>query len=135
MVNRGASRGGTAQSIGNLTKGGATFGKPEDYIGQKTIKDFIAYANLHIYDMSKPGGGNGREPYATSHDALDRDKAIQEEARNAARAFAKSVVELRAGRLQAVQPNLSRPRPKHAGIRRFAFPSHPFELSRRIGWT
>ena len=52
------------------------------------------------------------EPYATSHDSLDRDEAVQEEARNVARAVAKAVVELRAGRLQAVQPNLSRPRPK-----------------------
>jgi len=52
------------------------------------------------------------EPYATSHDTLDRDEFVQEEARNVARAVAKAVVELRAGRLQAVQPNLSRPRPK-----------------------
>jgi len=52
------------------------------------------------------------EPYATSHDSLDRDGPVQEEARNVARAVAKAVVELRAGRLQAVQPNLSRPRPK-----------------------
>ncbi len=52
------------------------------------------------------------EPYATSHDALDRDEAVQEEARNVARAVAKAVLELRAGRLQAVQPELTRPRPK-----------------------
>ena len=52
------------------------------------------------------------EPYATSHDALDRDEPVQEEARNVARAVAKAVAELRAGRLQAVQPVLSRPRPK-----------------------
>ena len=52
------------------------------------------------------------EPYATSHEALDRDTAVQEEARNVARAVAQVVVELRAGRLQAVQPKLSRPRPK-----------------------
>ena len=52
------------------------------------------------------------EPYATSHDALDRDVSIQEEARNVARAVTKAVVELRAGRLQKVQPVLSRPRPK-----------------------
>jgi multimeric flavodoxin WrbA len=52
------------------------------------------------------------EPYATSHDALDRDHAVQEEARHVALAVAKAVAELRAGRLQAVQPNLSRPRPK-----------------------
>ncbi|MBI3053159.1 MAG: flavodoxin family protein [Betaproteobacteria bacterium] len=52
------------------------------------------------------------EPYATSHEALDRDGQVQEEARNVARAVAKAVVELRAGRLHAVQPILSRPRPK-----------------------
>ncbi len=52
------------------------------------------------------------EPYATSHDALDKDEAMQEESRNVARAVAKAVVELRSGRLQAVQSNLSRPRPK-----------------------
>jgi multimeric flavodoxin WrbA len=52
------------------------------------------------------------EPYATSHESLDRDEPMQEEARNVARAVAKAVVELRAGRLQAVQPTLSRPRPK-----------------------
>ena len=52
------------------------------------------------------------EPYATSHQTLDRDEAVQEEARNVARAVAKTVIELRAGRLQAVQPNLTRPRPK-----------------------
>lgn len=52
------------------------------------------------------------EPYATSHDTLDKDLAMQEEARNMALAVAKTVIELRAGRLQAVQPVLSRPRPK-----------------------
>lgn len=52
------------------------------------------------------------EPYATSHEALDRDTPMQEEARNVARAVATAVLELRAGRLQAVQPKLSRPRAK-----------------------
>lgn len=52
------------------------------------------------------------EPYATSHEALDKDKAVKEEVRNVARAVAKAVSELRSGRLQASQPVLSRPRPK-----------------------
>jgi hypothetical protein len=52
------------------------------------------------------------EPYATSHDALDRDEPMQEGTRNVARAVANAVVGLRSGRLQAVQPALSRPRPK-----------------------
>ena len=52
------------------------------------------------------------EPYATSHETLDRDTAVQAEVRNVALAVAKTVIELRAGRLQAVQPKLARPRPK-----------------------
>ena len=52
------------------------------------------------------------EPYATSHATLDKDEKLQEETRNVARAVAKAVAELRTGRLQAVQPKLSRPRPK-----------------------
>jgi multimeric flavodoxin WrbA len=52
------------------------------------------------------------EPYATSHEALDKDAAVQEETRNVARAVAKAVGELRAGRLQAVQAKLINPRPK-----------------------
>jgi multimeric flavodoxin WrbA len=52
------------------------------------------------------------EPYATSHEALDRDTAVQEEVRNVARAVAHAVAELRAGRLQAVQSRLPRPRAK-----------------------
>jgi multimeric flavodoxin WrbA len=51
-------------------------------------------------------------PYATSHEALDADTDVQEEARNVARAVVKAVTELRAGRLQAVQPVLTPPRPK-----------------------
>lgn len=52
------------------------------------------------------------EPYATSHDALDRDAAFQAEVRNVARAVAHGVTQLREGRLQKVQPHLDRPRPK-----------------------
>ncbi len=52
------------------------------------------------------------EPYATSHETLDTDLAVQEEVCNVASAVAHSVRELRAGRLQATQPKLTRPRPK-----------------------
>ncbi|WP_297324398.1 NAD(P)H-dependent oxidoreductase [Nitrosomonas sp.] len=52
------------------------------------------------------------EPYATSHDVLDKDIAMQEETRNVALAVAKAVVELRAGRLNEVQAKLPRTRPK-----------------------
>ena len=52
------------------------------------------------------------EPYATSHDTLDEDKAMLEEMRNVARAVAKAVGELRAGRLTQPDHGLRRPRPK-----------------------
>jgi hypothetical protein len=41
------------------------------------------------------------EPYATSHDALDRDRAFQEESRNVARAVARTTRALRRGALGA----------------------------------
>ena len=52
------------------------------------------------------------EPYATSHEALDRDAGVQEEVRNAARAVAAAVKELRAGRLSDPDRDLRSPRPK-----------------------
>jgi hypothetical protein len=52
------------------------------------------------------------EPYASNHEALDKDQAVQEEVRNVACAVAHAVVELRSGRLQGVQPNLVNQRPK-----------------------
>jgi multimeric flavodoxin WrbA len=52
------------------------------------------------------------EPYATSHQALDRDRAVQDEVRNVARAVVNAVGELRAGRLSAPDRQLRRPRVK-----------------------
>jgi hypothetical protein len=58
---RGNRRTGTRQSVANLSAGGITFDKPVDYIGQKTIKNYIAYANKHVYDIQIPGcAGSGR---------------------------------------------------------------------------
>jgi len=52
------------------------------------------------------------EPYATSHQTLDGDQSVQEEARNVGRAVAHAVAQSRAGRLQKVQPELRKPRQK-----------------------
>ena len=52
------------------------------------------------------------ESYADSHEALDRDTAMQEEVRNVARAVAEAVREVRAGRVQVVCHGLRDPRPK-----------------------
>jgi multimeric flavodoxin WrbA len=50
------------------------------------------------------------EPYFNSHEALDRDSSFEQEVRNAARAVAHAVGELRAGRLQP--PEFKQARPK-----------------------
>jgi multimeric flavodoxin WrbA len=52
------------------------------------------------------------QPYATSHEELDRDKDVQEEVRNVARAVANAVREMRAGKLSQPDRKLVRPRPK-----------------------
>ena len=51
------------------------------------------------------------EPYATSHQALDRDTAFQEEVRNAARALLAQVQATRAGHTEP-DASLEQPRPK-----------------------
>ena len=51
------------------------------------------------------------EPYAVSHGELDRDDAIFEEMRNAARVLVQAVTNLRAG-VRPSDQNLVDPRPK-----------------------
>ncbi len=51
-------------------------------------------------------------PYATSHEALDEDKCIQEEVRNAARTLLRAVQEQRKGRLIDGGEGLEQPRKK-----------------------
>ena len=52
------------------------------------------------------------EPYATSHDALDRDLAIQDEVRNAARTLAEAATARRRGTLRVPGSDLEEPRRK-----------------------
>ena len=52
------------------------------------------------------------EPYFNSHEALDRDEAVQQEARNVAASVVRAVAELRAGRLRQPDAGLRAPRPK-----------------------
>jgi multimeric flavodoxin WrbA len=51
-------------------------------------------------------------PYATSHDDLDRDGALQEDVRNAARALVQAVKQLRRGELKPPDSGLHEARPK-----------------------
>jgi multimeric flavodoxin WrbA len=67
-----------------------------------------------------PAGGGGHldryigywEPYATSHDALDRDRAIAEEVEIAARILVRDVKRMRAGGRASVEQDLKSPRQK-----------------------
>jgi hypothetical protein len=57
---RGDRRSGVAQPITNAADGSASFRKPVDNIGAKSIPQYAAYANNHIYDIVIPGCDNGR---------------------------------------------------------------------------
>ena len=52
------------------------------------------------------------EPYATSHEALDKDTGFQEETRNAARALGNAVKLYRAGKYERPDENIEDPNPK-----------------------
>jgi multimeric flavodoxin WrbA len=52
------------------------------------------------------------EPYATSHDALDRDEAIQAETRNAARSLIETVRQIRSGEYRSPDEGLEPARKK-----------------------
>src|SRR6185436_19715044 len=52
------------------------------------------------------------EPYATSHDALDRDRDLRAEVENQARALAGCVREIRSGAHRPADAGVAEPRPK-----------------------
>jgi hypothetical protein len=55
---RGDRRGGTSQALTKVSGGSATFEKPVDYIGVKTLGNkaaYEAYAGLHIHTVNIPG--------------------------------------------------------------------------------
>ncbi len=64
-----------------------------------------------------PSAGLGRylgyyQPYATSHDDLDRDTELQEEVRNCARMLCESVRQIRSGKYRRPDAGLEEPRRK-----------------------
>jgi len=54
-VVRGDRRSGTAGQVTNAAGGSATFAKPFDNAGEKTIPNYAAYAAQHIYTVNIPG--------------------------------------------------------------------------------
>ena len=89
-----------------------------DVEGETGLRDILsdwleAMELIEAGRMAKLGRMIGYfEPYATSHDALDRDAALQEEVRNAARTLVAAVRLKRSGRLAEPDAGLKDPRPK-----------------------
>jgi hypothetical protein len=54
-VVRGDRRGGQRAAVTNAAGGSATFDKPVDNIGVKTIPDYSGYAAKHLYNINVPG--------------------------------------------------------------------------------
>lgn len=60
-VVRGNRRTGQRAPVTNAATGAASFAKPVDNIGAKSIPDYPGYAAAHVYDINVPGcGGAGR---------------------------------------------------------------------------
>jgi multimeric flavodoxin WrbA len=88
-----------------------------DTVGAETLRRSLTdwLTDMKLIPAMPPGGIDRYigyyEPYATSHDALDHDAAVQQEVRNAAKALVEAVGLSRAGKLAPVQAD-SDPRPK-----------------------
>jgi hypothetical protein len=73
-VVRGDRRSGRRSAITNAAGGSATFDKPVDNIGVKTLPDYAAYAAKHIYNVNIPGcampgkvfAGQRKDPFAVN---------------------------------------------------------------------
>ena len=87
-----------------------------DVIGAETLRRSLCdwLTDMELIPATPQAGIDGYigyyGPYATSHEALDADTAIQSEVRAAARAVGEAVTQARAGRLPRIQ--IEEPRPK-----------------------
>ena len=71
---KGDRRSGSKSSITNATGGSATFDKPVDNIGIKTLPDYAGYAAKHVYSVNIPGCampakvfvGQRKDPFAVN---------------------------------------------------------------------
>jgi hypothetical protein len=75
---RGDRRTGQRASVTNAANGSATFDKPVDNIGTKTIADYAGYAVKHVYNVNIPGCampaklfvGQRKDPFAVNLGAI-----------------------------------------------------------------
>ena len=98
---------------------GRTFGAVVhgDTVGAETVRRILMDWAKDIGLVPVPEASLDRmvgyyEPYATSHVALDRDEAFQEEVRHVALALHRRTVEVRGGRCARADADLEEPRPK-----------------------
>jgi multimeric flavodoxin WrbA len=81
---------------------------------RRSISDWLQFMELRpagrMAELDRYIGYH--EPYATSHDALDQDTAVQEEVRNAARTLLAGVAAHRAGLYEDMSGSLKAPRNK-----------------------
>jgi multimeric flavodoxin WrbA len=88
-----------------------------DAAGAETLRRSLSdwLTDMKLLPASAQGGIDRYigyyEPYATSHEALDRDTAVQQEVRNMAQAVVEGVRLMRAGKFPQPEPE-SDPRPK-----------------------
>jgi multimeric flavodoxin WrbA len=89
-----------------------------DTIGAETVRRSLVdwASDLHMIPAGAPAELDAYvgyyEPYATSHEALDRDGAFQAEVRGAALTLCEAVEAQRAGKLIVAGQKLKDPRPK-----------------------
>jgi multimeric flavodoxin WrbA len=89
-----------------------------DTVGAETLRRILVdwAADMHLLPAGRPAELDGYigyfKPYATSHEALDKDQDFQAETRNAALALCEAVTAQRTGKLVAPGQKLPEPRPK-----------------------
>lgn len=81
---------------------------------RRTLSDWLT--DMSLVPASRTAEVDGyigyMEPYATSHEALDKDEAFQQQTRNAARALGNAVNLSRAGKYQRPDEDIEDPNPK-----------------------
>jgi multimeric flavodoxin WrbA len=89
-----------------------------DSVGAETLRRSLSdwLTDMHLISaggLAETDGYIGyMEPYATSHEALDKDTAFQQEVSNVARALGKAVALSAAGKLENPSQGLVEPQPK-----------------------
>ena len=89
-----------------------------DSVGAETLRRSLVdwLTDMSLVQATRTAEVDGyigyMEPYATSHEALDKDEYFQEETRNAARALACAVKLSRAGKYQRPDEGVDDPNPK-----------------------